>query len=135
MFCCFAPVTRHSFQAMCTVFSRKDFFRLFDGLLRISTRKTNAEPRCLTSLGSHDGVIWAAKHIQLVYVHLLVNPYTDLTKSLWGTKYFLWETNSVFWHTIIPFREPLEKQMISGMGTETLVTRRWSIQHSVVTFT
>lgn len=135
MFCCFAPVTRHSFQAMCTVFSRKDFFRLFDGLFRISTRKTNAEPRCLTSLGSHDGAIWAAKHIQLVHVHLLVNPYTDLTKSLWGTKYFLWETNSVFWHTIIPFREPLEKQMISGMGTETLVTRRWSIQHSVVTFT
>lgn len=99
MFCCFAPVTRHSFQAMCTVFSRKDFFRLFDGLLRISTRKTNAEPRCLTSLGSHDGAIWAAKYIQLVHVHHLVNPYTDLTKSLWGTKYFLWETNSVFWHT------------------------------------
>ena len=30
--------------------SRKDFFRLLGGLLRISTRKTNAEPRCLTSL-------------------------------------------------------------------------------------
>ena len=49
MFCYFKPVIRHSFQAMCTVFSRKDFFRLFAGLLRISTRKTNAEPRCLTS--------------------------------------------------------------------------------------
>ena len=44
------PVTRHSFQAMRTVFSRKDFSKLFDGLLRnISTRETNAEPRCLTS--------------------------------------------------------------------------------------
>ena len=48
MFCYFAPVTRHSFQAMCPMFSRKDFFRLFDGLLRISTKETNAEPRCLT---------------------------------------------------------------------------------------
>ena len=51
MFCYFTSVTRHSFQAMCIVFSRKDLFRLFAGLLRISTRKTNAEPRCLTSLG------------------------------------------------------------------------------------
>ena len=49
---CFAIVhqlTRHGFQATCTVFSRKDFSKLFDGLRRISTRKTNAEPRCLTS--------------------------------------------------------------------------------------
>ena len=49
MFCYFTPVARHSFQAMCTVFSRKCFSKLFDGLLRISTRKTNAEPSCLTS--------------------------------------------------------------------------------------
>ena len=96
MFCYFAPVTRHSFQAMCTVFSRKDFSKLFDGLLRISTRKTNAEPRCLTSLGGHDGAIWAAKHLDLVHVHYLANPYTDLTNSLRGTKYFLRETNAVF---------------------------------------
>ena len=96
MFCYFAPVTRHSFQAMCTLFSRKDFFRLFDGLLRISTRKTNAEPRCLTSLGGHDGAICAAKHLELVHVHHLANPYTDLTDSLRGTKYFRRETNSWF---------------------------------------
>ena len=96
MFCYFAPVTRHSFQAMCTVFSRKDFFRLFDGLLRISTRKANAEPRCLTSLGGHDGAICTAKHLELVHVHHLANPYTDLTNSLRGTKYFLRETNTVF---------------------------------------
>ena len=77
MFCYFAPVIRHSFQALCTVFSRKDFFTLFAGLLRIiSTRKTNAEPRCLTSLGGHDGAIWAAKHLELVHVHQLANPYT-----------------------------------------------------------
>ena len=43
MCCYFALVTRHSFQAMCTVFSRKDFSKLFDGLLRISTRKSNAK--------------------------------------------------------------------------------------------
>ena len=52
MFCYFAPVTRHSFQAMYTVFSEKTSLsgpKLFDGLLRISTRKTNAEPGCLTS--------------------------------------------------------------------------------------
>ena len=57
--CCtiFPPVTRHSVQQMCTMFSRKDFFRLFGGLLRVSFRKTNAEPRCLTSLGGHDGAI------------------------------------------------------------------------------
>ena len=42
MFCYFVPVIRHSVQTMCTMFSRKDFFRLFGGLLRISTRKTNA---------------------------------------------------------------------------------------------
>ena len=94
MFCYFAPVTRHSFQPMCTVFSRKDFSKLFDGLLRISTRKTNAEPRCLTSLGGHDGTIWAAKHLDLVHVHYLANPYTDLTNSLRGTKYFLRKTNT-----------------------------------------
>ena len=33
MFCHFAPVIRHSVQTMCTMFSRKDFFRLFGGLL------------------------------------------------------------------------------------------------------
>ena len=55
IFCYFAPVIRHSVQTMCTMFSRKDFFRLFGGLLKISTRKTNAEPRCLTSLDGHDG--------------------------------------------------------------------------------
>ena len=44
IFCYFALVTRHSVQTMCTMFSTKDFFRLFDCLLRISTRKTNAEP-------------------------------------------------------------------------------------------
>ena len=99
MFCYFAPLTRHSFQAMCAVFSRKDFYRLFDGLLRISTRKTNAEPRCLTSLGGHVGAIWAAKDLELVHVHHLANPYRDLTNSLRGTKYFLRETNTVFGDT------------------------------------
>ena len=83
MFCYFAPVTRHSFQAMCTMFSRKDFFRF-------------VEPRCLTSLGGHDGAICAAKHLELVHVHHLANPYTDLTNFLRGTKYFLRETNTVF---------------------------------------
>ena len=96
MFCYFAPVTRHSFQAMYTMFPRKHFFRLFDGRLRISTRKTNVEPRCLTSLGGHDGAIYAGKHLELVHVHLLANPYTDLTNFLQGTKYFLRETNTVF---------------------------------------
>ena len=83
----FAPVTRHSVQTMCTMFSRKDFLRMFDGLLRISTRKTNAEPRCLTSLVGHNGAICAAKHLELVHVHHLANPYTDLTNSICGTKY------------------------------------------------
>ena len=96
MFCYFAPVTRHSFQAVCMVFSRKDFFRLFDGLFRICTGKTNAEPRCLTLLGGHDGAIWAAKHLKLVQVHHLGNPYTNLTNSLRGTKHFLQVTNTVF---------------------------------------
>ena len=87
MFCYFAPVISHSFQTMCTMFSRKDFFRLLGDLLRISTRKTNAEPRCLTSLDGHDGAICAAKHLELVHAHHLANPYTDLTNSIWGTKY------------------------------------------------
>ena len=55
MFSYFAPVTSHSVQTMRTMFCRKDFFRLFDGLHRISTRKTNAEPTFLISLGGHDG--------------------------------------------------------------------------------
>ena len=87
MFCYFAPVTGHSVQTMCTMFSRKDFCRLFDGLLRISTRKTNTEPRCLTSLGGHDEAICAAKHLELVHAYHVANPYTDLTASIWGTKY------------------------------------------------
>ena len=84
MFCYFAPVIRHSVQTMCTMFPRKDFFRLFGGLLRISTTKTNAEPRCLTSLDGHDGAIYAAKHLELVHAHHLA--YTDLTNSIWGKK-------------------------------------------------
>ena len=87
MFCYFASVIRHSVQTMCTMFSRKDFFRLFGGLLRISTRKTNAEPRCFTSLDGHDEAICAAKHLELVHAHHLANPYTDFTNSIWGTKY------------------------------------------------
>ena len=65
------------------------FFRLFGGLLRISTRKTNAaaKPRCLTSLDGHDGAICAAKHLELVHAHHLANPYTDLTNSIWRKKY------------------------------------------------
>ena len=85
IFCYFSPVTRHSVQATCTMFSTKDFFRLFDGLLRISTRKTNAEPRCLTSLGGYNGAICAAKHLELVHAYHLANPNTDLTNSIWGT--------------------------------------------------
>ena len=73
MFCFFAPVTRHSVQTMCAMFSRKDFFRLFDGLLIISIRKTNAEPRCLTSLGGHDGAICAAKH-SIWSTHIIWRP-------------------------------------------------------------
>ena len=96
MFCYFAPVSRHSFQAMSTMFSRKDLFRLFDGQLRISTRKTSVEPRCLTLLGSHDGAICAAKHLKLVHIHNLANPCMDLTNFLQGIKYFLRETNTVF---------------------------------------
>ena len=86
MFCYFAPVIRHSVQIMCTMFPRKDFFKLFGGLLRISTRKTIAEPRCLTSLDVHDGAICAAKHLELVHAHHLANPYTDLTNFIWGKK-------------------------------------------------
>ena len=86
IFCYFAPVTRHSDQTMCMMFSRKDF-RLFDGLLRISTRKTNTETKCLTSLGGHDGAICATKHLELVHLYHLPNPYTDLTNAICGTKY------------------------------------------------
>ena len=99
MFCYFVPAIRHSVQTMCAMFSRKDFFRLFGGLLRISTRKTNAaaEPRCLSSfneslhhsrlIDGYDGAICAAKHLELVHAHHLANSYTDLTNSIWGTKY------------------------------------------------
>ena len=82
-FCYFSPVTRHSVQTMWTIFSRKDFFRFIDGLLTISTRKTNAEPRCLTSLGGHDGAICAAKHLELVHAY-----HTDLTNSIWEPKIY-----------------------------------------------
>ena len=82
----FPPVAWHSVQTLCTMFSRKDFFRLFGSLLRISFRKTNAEPRCSTLLGGHDGAIRAAKHLELAHAYHLANPYMDLTNSLWGTK-------------------------------------------------
>ena len=60
---------------------------MFDGLLRISTRKTNTKPSCLTSLVGHNEAICAAKHLELIQVHHLANPYTDLTNSICGTKY------------------------------------------------
>ena len=67
--CYFAPVAIHSIQTICTMISRKDFFRLFDGLLRIS----NAEPKCLTLfIGGHDGAICAAKHLEYIaYTHII----------------------------------------------------------------
>ena len=48
---------------------------MFGGLLRISTKKTNAaaEPRCLSSLDGYDGAICAAKHLELVHAHHLAN--------------------------------------------------------------
>ena len=64
-------------KIMCTMCPRKDFFRLFGGLLRISTRKTNAEPRCLTSLDGHDGAICAAKTPR-------IGPRTSSGKPLYG---------------------------------------------------
>ena len=69
------------------MFSRKDSFRLFDGLLIISTRKTNAEPRCLILLAGHDGAICAAKHRELVHANHLTNPSTDMTNSPGGIKH------------------------------------------------
>ena len=66
------------------MFPRKDFFRLFDGLLIISTRRTNAEPGCLILLGGHDREICAAKHRELVHAHHLTNPSTDMTNSPGG---------------------------------------------------
>ena len=71
MFSQFAPVIRHSVQTMCTMFSRKDFFRLFGGLLRMSTRKTNAEPRCLTSLDGHDGAINVQRNTSNWSTHII----------------------------------------------------------------
>ena len=65
MFCYFAPVTRHSVQTMCTMFSRI-------GCLTVCSEfspETNAEPRRLTSLVGHDGAICAAKHLELVHAH------------------------------------------------------------------
>ena len=87
MFCYFAPVIRHSVQTILTMFSRKEFFRLFGGLLRISTTTPNAEPRCFASLDGHDGAICAAKHLELGHAYHLANSYTDLTNSIRGTKY------------------------------------------------
>ena len=82
MFCYFAEVIRHRVQTMCTMFSTKGFFRLFGSLLRISTRKTNVEPKCLTSLDGHDGAICTAKHLEYGHAYHLANPYTDLTNSI-----------------------------------------------------
>lgn len=80
---------------MCPVFSRKTFFRFFDGLFRISTRKTIAEPTCL--FRGHDGrAICATKHLKLVHVHHLANAYTGSNNSLRGTKDILRETKTVF---------------------------------------
>ena len=59
----------------------------------------------------------------------------DLTNSLWEPNNFFGKPILSFEKQLIPLGEPSEKQMISGMGTETSVMRRWSIQHSMVTFT
>ena len=39
------------------------------------------------------------KDLELVHIHYLANPYTDLTNSLQGTKYFCRKTNTVFGDT------------------------------------
>ena len=74
---CSSNQAQTSVQTMCTMFSRKDFFRLFGGLLRISTRKTNAEPRCLTSLDSHNGAILCSETPR-------IGPRTSPGKPLYG---------------------------------------------------
>ena len=134
MFCYFAPVTRHSFQAMCTVFSRRDFLRLFD-CSEFSPKKP--------MLNRDVWLIWAA----MMERFGLWNTSNWSTFIIWQTLIRIWltpfgEPNNFFGKPIlsfekqlIPFGEPSEKQMISGMGTETSVMRRWSIQHSMVTFT
>ena len=68
-------------------YSAASCLRVFGDLLRISTRRTDAEPRCLTSLDGRDGAICAAKHLKLGHAYHLAIPYTDLVNSIWGTKY------------------------------------------------
>ena len=69
MFCYFAPVTRHSFQAMCTVFSSLS-------CLTVCSEFPPEKPTLNRDVWLlHDGAIWAAKHLELVHVHHLANPY------------------------------------------------------------
>ena len=65
--------------------SRKDFLRMFDSLLRISTTKTNAECRCLTSLVGHDGLMerfvqrntsnWSTHIIWRILIRIWLTPF------------------------------------------------------------
>ena len=56
-------------------------------LLFCSSNQAQRSNNVLTSLDGHDGAICAAKHLELVHAHHLASPYTDLTNSIWGTKY------------------------------------------------
>ena len=74
MFCYFAPVTRHSFQAMYTVFSRKEVVL---SCLTVCSEFPPEKPTLNRDVWlRHDGAIWAVKHLELVHVHHLANPYT-----------------------------------------------------------
>ena len=97
MFCYFERVTRHiAFKQCARCFLEKTSL----GCLTVGSEFLPEKP----TLNRDVWVRWAAmmerfcaaKHLELVNVHHLVNPSTDLTNFLRGTKYFLRETKTVF---------------------------------------
>ena len=39
------------------------------------------------NIAPDDGAICAVKYLELVHAYHVADPYTDLTNSIWGTKY------------------------------------------------
>jgi len=107
--CYFASINRHSSQAMCQVFLRTSFSRVFDGL-RTSSRITMTEPKCL--FGVHDDR-YASQHRLAIYnltgsnnpSNGIQNVFRDTNNPSNGIKHVFRDTNNSSNGTKLVFRD------------------------------
>ena len=92
--CYFLRIIRLSIQVLCPVFSRKVFFRGFEGLNKVWTSKNIAECDRQDFVEHGGRVISAAKQPEILHVPLVATNdlLSESPNSIFGTSFFLRET-------------------------------------------